>query len=77
MQKQQHANLSKIQLWWMAIRPKTLPAAVGPVAIGTAVAVADNRFLLMPALGCFVGAMLLQIGVNLAKDYFEFKNNLD
>lgn len=61
----------------MAIRPKTLPAAVGPVAVGTAVAIADEHFLLLPALGCFVGAMLLQIGVNLANDYFDFKNNID
>ncbi len=77
MQKQDHQNLSKMALWWMAIRPKTLPAAVGPVAVGTAVAVADGRFLLLPALGCFLGAMLLQIGVNLANDYFDFKNNID
>ncbi len=61
----------------MAIRPKTLPAAVGPVAVGSAVAYADGRFLLLPALGCLLGAMFLQIGVNLANDYFDFKNNID
>jgi 1,4-dihydroxy-2-naphthoate octaprenyltransferase len=74
---QQHKQLGKVQLWWMAIRPKTLPAAVGPVAVGTAVAMADDTFLFLPALGCFLGAMLLQIGVNLANDYFDFKNNID
>ena len=68
---------SRFQLWWLAIRPKTLPAAVGPVAVGTAVAMAADRLLLFPALGCFLGAMLLQIGVNLANDYFDFKNNID
>lgn len=77
MQKQELKDLSKFRLWWLAIRPKTLPAAVGPVAVGTAVAMADGLFMLMPALGCFVGAMLLQIGVNLANDYFDFKNNID
>ncbi|TKB11705.1 1,4-dihydroxy-2-naphthoate polyprenyltransferase [Desulforhopalus sp. IMCC35007] len=74
---QQHKQFGKFQLWWMAIRPKTLPAAVGPVAVGTAVAMADDAFLFLPALGCFLGAMLLQIGVNLANDYFDFKNNID
>ena len=74
---QQHTQLGKFQLWWMAIRPKTLPAAVGPVAVGTAVAMVDKHFLFWPALGCFLGAMLLQIGVNLANDYFDFKNNID
>lgn len=77
MHKQQYNTLSRLQIWWLAIRPKTLPAAVGPVAVGTAVALADGRFLALPALGCFLGAMLLQIGVNLANDYFDFKNNID
>ncbi len=70
-------NLSKAQLWWLAIRPKTLPAAVGPIVVGTAVAIANDHFLLLPALGCLLGAMLLQIGVNLANDYFDFKNKVD
>jgi 1,4-dihydroxy-2-naphthoate octaprenyltransferase len=77
MHKQQYNTLSRLQIWWLAIRPKTLPAAVGPVAVGTAVAFADGHFMALPALGCFLGAMLLQIGVNLANDYFDFKNNID
>ena len=77
MHKQKYNKLSRLQIWWLAIRPKTLPAAVGPVTVGTAVAVAGGHFLALPALGCFLGAMLLQIGVNLANDYFDFKNNID
>ena len=68
---------SKIELWLLAIRPKTLPAAVGPVLVGSAVAFRDGHFLFVPALFCLIGAMLLQIGVNLANDYFDFKNNID
>lgn len=68
---------SKIELWLLAIRPKTLPAAVAPVAVGSAVAFRDGHFALVPALFCLIGAMLLQIGVNLANDYFDFKNNID
>lgn len=61
----------------MAIRPKTLPAAVGPVAVGSAVAFRDGFFAFIPAVCCLFGAVLLQIGVNLANDYFDFKNNID
>jgi len=68
---------SKIGLWLLAIRPKTLPAAVGPIAVGSAVAVADGKFSLLPAFCCLLGAVLLQIGVNLANDYFDCKNNID
>jgi len=68
---------TKVQLWLLAIRPKTLPAAVGPVAVGSAVAVRDGVFVALPAFCCLLGAILLQIGVNLANDYFDYKNNID
>ena len=68
---------SKIGLWLLAIRPKTLPAAVGPIAVGSAVAFADGKFSLLPACCCLLGAVLLRIGVNLANDYFDCKNNID
>ncbi len=70
-------TLSKTQLWLLAIRPKTLPAAVGPVAVGSAVAFSHGTFAALPAIGCLLGATLLQISVNLANDYFDFKNNID
>lgn len=70
-------NQSKFELWLLAIRPKTLPAAVGPVFVGSAVAYNDQLFSLFPALGCLLGAILLQIAVNLANDYFDFKNEID
>ncbi len=67
----------QLALWWLAIRPKTLPAAAAPVAVGTALAVADGAFAPLPALACFFGALLLQIAVNLANDYFDAKNAID
>ncbi len=70
-------TLSKFGLWLLAIRPKTLPAAVGPVAVGSAVAFSHGKFAFVPAFCCLLGATLLQIGVNLANDYFDFKNSID
>jgi 1,4-dihydroxy-2-naphthoate octaprenyltransferase len=61
----------------LAIRPRTLPAALAPVAVGSAVAQAEHAFRLLPALAAFGGALLLQIAVNLANDYFDFKSGVD
>jgi 1,4-dihydroxy-2-naphthoate octaprenyltransferase len=61
----------------LAARPKTLPAAVAPVAVGIAVAVRDGSFAPLPALAALAGALLLQVGVNLANDYFDFKKGVD
>ena len=65
------------QIWLLAIRPKTLPAAVGPVIVGSAFAYADQSFRLGPAIACFLAALLLQIGSNLANDVFDFEKGAD
>ena len=69
--------LSRMEAWRLASRPKTLPAAVGPVLVGTALAAADGRFALLPALAALAGALLLQIAVNLANDYFDHQRGVD
>ncbi len=61
----------------MAARPKTLPAAAAPVLVGTAAAYSAGLFAFFPALAAFFGALLLQIAVNLANDYFDAKNEID
>lgn len=68
---------STMYLWWLAIRPKTLPAAAAPVAVGSAAAAADGFFAYVPAFAAFIGALLLQVAVNLANDYFDAKNQID
>ncbi|MFN8443704.1 MAG: 1,4-dihydroxy-2-naphthoate polyprenyltransferase [Caldilineaceae bacterium] len=68
---------TKVQSWVMASRPKTLPAAVGPVFVGAALAAADGRFALLPALGALLGALLIQIGSNFANDYSDFFKGAD
>jgi len=66
-----------MQAWVLATRPKTLPAALGPILVGTAVAWHDDVFSLLPALAAFIGALLLQVAVNLANDYFDARKAID
>lgn len=61
----------------LATRPRTLPAAVAPVLVGTAMAIADKNFVWLPAAAALMVALLLQIGVNLANDYFDYVKGID
>jgi len=61
----------------LAARPKTLPAAVAPVCVGTSLAASHQHLALMPAIAALAGALLLQIGVNLANDYFDHVRSID
>lgn len=63
--------------WVLACRPKTLPAAVIPVAIGTALAWHEGTFRWFPALVCLLFALLVQIGTNFANDYFDYIKGAD
>lgn len=56
----------------MAARPKTLTASVAPVVAGTGLAAHHDAFAWLPALAALVGAILIQIGTNLANDYYDF-----
>jgi 1,4-dihydroxy-2-naphthoate polyprenyltransferase len=70
-------QITKQQAWLMATRPKTLPAALAPVVVGTSLAFRDGAFRPLPALAALLGALLLQIGVNLANDYFDYVKGVD
>ncbi len=59
------------RVWIQAARPKTLPAAVAPVAMGIAVAFRDDVSHLASAAAALLGALLIQIGTNFANDYFD------
>ncbi len=63
----------------MAARPRTLPAAVAPVLVGTAAAV--QWYGSLPRWGAFFAALLgsifIQIGTNLANDYSDAKRGAD
>jgi len=70
-------SLSRWQIWLLAARPKTLPAAASGVITGTALAWHDGHFRLGPALAALGVALLLQIGSNLANDVFDFERGAD
>ncbi len=61
----------------LATRPKTLPAGICPVLLGTALARDAGRLHLPSALACLVGAVFIQIGTNYANDYFDFVKGTD
>lgn len=63
--------------WWLAARPRTLPAALAPIAAGTGVAAAEGREQLELAALCFATALLLQLAANLANDVFDFERGTD
>jgi 1,4-dihydroxy-2-naphthoate octaprenyltransferase len=60
-----------------AARPRTLPAAVSPVVVGSAMAVRDHRFDPAAAALCLLFALLVQIGTNFANDYYDFIHGAD
>lgn len=66
------AEVTPAHAWLLAARPKTLTAALAPVLVGTGLAAHHGRFALGPALAALAGAVLIQIGTNLANDYYDF-----
>jgi 1,4-dihydroxy-2-naphthoate octaprenyltransferase len=68
-----------MRIWLMAARPRTLPAAIAPVLVGTAAAVEWAGEL--PRIGAFlaalIGSIFIQIGTNLANDYSDARRGAD
>ncbi|HEX8690316.1 MAG TPA: 1,4-dihydroxy-2-naphthoate polyprenyltransferase [Solirubrobacterales bacterium] len=68
-----------MRIWLMAARPRTLPAAIAPVLVGSAAAV--ERVGELPRVGAFfaalIGSIFIQIGTNLANDYSDAKRGAD
>ncbi|HWL14975.1 MAG TPA: 1,4-dihydroxy-2-naphthoate polyprenyltransferase [Opitutus sp.] len=64
-------------IWWGAARPRTLPAAIAPVMVGSALAWRDGVFDAPAAALCLGFALLVQIGTNFANDYYDFVHGAD
>lgn len=70
-------KLSKFNLWITASRPKTLPAAVTPVIVGSAIAGFEHKFNLVPALFALVISLLIQIATNFVNDLYDYLKGTD
>jgi len=57
--------------WLQGARPRTLPAALAPVLVGSGAAAAAGAFRPARALLALVVALALQVGVNYANDYSD------
>ncbi len=70
--------MSPLRLWVMAARPRTLPAAIAPVIVGTAAAVEVSDDLRVGAfIAALLGSIFIQIGTNLSNDYSDAKRGAD
>lgn len=61
----------------MAARPRTLPAALAPVLVGTALAIHDDEFAALAFVAALLGALFIQVGTNLANDYSDARRGAD
>jgi 1,4-dihydroxy-2-naphthoate octaprenyltransferase len=57
--------------WLAGTRPRTLPAAIVPVLIGSGIAIGYDKFSWWRAALALVVALALQVGVNFANDYSD------
>ena len=65
------SNVTSARDWVAGARPRTLPAAVVPVVVGTAVASADGSVIWWRSLYALIVALGIQIGTNYANDYAD------
>jgi 1,4-dihydroxy-2-naphthoate octaprenyltransferase len=72
-----HESPSTLGRRWLAMRPKTLPAAATGVIVGSALAWRDGGFSFGPALAALAVALLLQIASNLANDVYDHERGAD
>jgi 1,4-dihydroxy-2-naphthoate polyprenyltransferase len=66
-----------LRLWLVAARPRTLPAAVAPVVVGTALAASEGVFRPLVLVAALVGSVFIQIGTNLSNDYSDARRGAD
>jgi len=64
--------------WLAAVRPRTLPVAIAPVIVGTALAWAEQgAFSAAVLVAAGLGALLIQAGTNLHNDVADFERGAD
>lgn len=76
--RERHALMGAASVWIKSARPRTLPAALAPVAVGTALAAGPaGTFHPLVLLATIVGALFIQIGTNLSNDYSDARRGAD
>ena len=61
----------------MAARPRTLPAAVAPVLVGTSLAWVEGSIDWLAFAAALLGALFIQVGTNLSNDYSDARRGAD
>jgi 1,4-dihydroxy-2-naphthoate octaprenyltransferase len=69
--------VSGVRIWLMAARPRTLPAAIAPVLVGTALAGFGHVFHPLRFVAALLGAIFIQVGTNLSNDYSDARRGAD
>lgn len=69
--------LTRRRVWWLASRPSTLAASVAPVLAGTGCALQAGSVRPWAGLLALVVALAMQVGVNFANDYSDWRRGAD
>ena len=70
-------GVSPVKIWIMASRVRTLPAAVAPVLVGTALPATTGTFRIGVFIAALLGALFIQVGTNLSNDYSDARRGAD
>lgn len=70
-------NKSKINSWILASRPRTLPAALVPVMVGSALAIYQGIFFPAYSIVALLCSILIQIGTNFTNDLYDHLKGSD
>jgi len=68
---------SKLQSWILASRPRTLPAALVPVMVGSALAIYHGIFFPAYSIVALLCSILIQIGTNFTNDLYDYLKGTD
>jgi 1,4-dihydroxy-2-naphthoate octaprenyltransferase len=66
-----------VRIWLMAARPRTLPAAIAPVLVGTALGMTEVDLRIGGFVAALLGAIFIQVGTNLSNDYSDARRGAD
>ncbi|HEX9253266.1 MAG TPA: 1,4-dihydroxy-2-naphthoate polyprenyltransferase, partial [Ignavibacteriaceae bacterium] len=70
-------NITKFQSWILASRPRTLPAALVPVMVGSALAIYQGIFFPAYSIIALLCSILIQIGTNFTNDLYDHLKGSD